>query len=464
MDSVTSSIVAWALNPEAHCLDDATVHQVSRHLIDSFACALGAISSRPASVARSIAATAMSSPGASIFGLQQQSTPEYAAFANTAMIRFLDYNDTGIGGHPSDMIPAVLALAEGSSTEGSGVVRAIYAEYEVFAALRLAGIYGYKLRKSKIDQVLTVVGSAVGAGLILKLDAQRLSHAISLALTPNIPMRVARQGTISDWKGCATAHTSMMGVFAARLACHGLTGPDRVFEGLEGFCELLKLDPLNLSEIGLPRHGLSAIHRTGLKWYPADYNAHVSIEILLSLRKELDILNISTLTISLHWGAWHSIGGGAGDPNDKWNPLTRETADHSMPFLAAVALLDGEITPNSFTPEKLESDEVKNLMARIHVVHDTSLDALHAGELPTWPATVDVELISGVRVRRSSSCPKGHPRNPLSDQELESKYWAMSESLWPRSQGQRLLDLLWQINKLDDITPIMNLVRHIPVG
>lgn len=463
MDSVTSSIVAWALNPNAHCLDDATVHEVSRHLIDSFACAMGAISSRPASVARSLAATAMSSPGASVIGLQQQSTPEYAAFANTVMIRFLDYNDTGIGGHPSDMIPAVLALAEGSSTKGSEVVRAIYAEYEVFAALRLAGIYGYKLRKSHVDQVLTVVGSAVGAGLILKLDAQRLSHAISLALTPNIPMRVARQGTISDWKGCATAHTSMMGVFAARLAFHGLTGPDCVFEGLEGFCELLKLDALDLSEIGLPRNGLSAIQRTGLKWYPADYNAHVTIEILLSLRKELDIKSISALTISLHWGAWHSIGGGAGDPNDKWEPLTRETADHSMPFLAAVALLDGEITPNSFTPEKLESNEVRGLMARINVVHDAMLDELHAGELPTWPATVDVELTSGVRVHRSASCPKGHPRHPLSDQELESKYWAMGESLWPRSQGQRLLDLLWQINKLEDITPIMMLLRQLPV-
>jgi 2-methylcitrate dehydratase len=241
---------------------------VTRHLIDSVACAFGALGARPARVARTIAGTASSSAGASVFGLAQPTTPEYATFANTVMVRYLDYNDTGNGGHPSDMMSGVLALGEARGASGAEVIRAIHAAYETYAAIRRGGLYGNLLRNKHVDQIYATLGAVVGAGVILGLDLERMGHAIALALTPNIPMRVTRTGLISDWKGCATAHGTMNAVFAARLAEQGLTGPDRPFEGLAAFYQMLGIPPLDLSTLGETRNGLSALQSTGLKYYP----------------------------------------------------------------------------------------------------------------------------------------------------------------------------------------------------
>jgi 2-methylcitrate dehydratase len=202
MDTPTRAMAEYAVTLTHESLTPQSIQAATRHLIDSVACALGALDSRPAKVARTIADTASSTFGASVFGLPHRTTPEYAAFANTIMVRYLDFNDTGIGGHPSDMIPAVVALGEPLHVSGKDIVRAIHAEYEIVAALRRGG---FSLRDRHVDQVQSVLGGVVGAGIILGLDLPRMANAISLAITPNIPLRVTRTGMISDWKGCATA-------------------------------------------------------------------------------------------------------------------------------------------------------------------------------------------------------------------------------------------------------------------
>ena len=234
-DQPTRQMAEYAISLKYSSIPIQAVESTIRHLVDAIGCAIGAISSRPALVAHKIAATAMSNSGSSVFGLDTKTIPEFAAFANTAMIHFLDFNDTGIGGHPSDMIPAILALAEPEKASGEKVVQAIYAAYEVVACLRRSGLYGTKLRRRHVDHVQSIFGSVVGAGMILELDFEQMANAISLAITPNIPMRVFKTGELSDWKGCAGAHCAMMGVFASRLAKEGLTGPNRPFEGFSGF-------------------------------------------------------------------------------------------------------------------------------------------------------------------------------------------------------------------------------------
>lgn len=464
LDTPTRRIADYAAGVRYEALSAATVRAAVRHLIDSVACALGALDSRPAIVARRIAGTATVPGGASVFGLPQPTTPEYAAFANTAMVRFLDYNDTGNGGHPSDMIGAIWALAEPRRASGRDVILAMHAAYETYAAVRRGGLHGNVLRSRHVDQIYAIFGGVVGAGVMLGLDAQRMANAVALAVTPNIPLRVARTGVISDWKGCATAHCAMASVFAARLAEQGLTGPARPIEGLGGFRAMLRIDPLDFDGIGQPRAGMSAIESTGLKHYPVDYNAQGPVQSVLSLRDRFRLDEVERLTVSLHWGGWHAIGGGAGDRDEKWNPVTRETADHSMAYAVAAAMIDGDLTVDSFRDERLRDPRLRALMQKIVVQEDPELTREHAGELPRWPSRVDIDLLGGRRISHKAELPKGHPLNPLSDAELEAKFWRMAERALPRAEARRLLDTLWSLGQLADFSTLAEQFRACGAG
>jgi 2-methylcitrate dehydratase len=458
MDAPTRAMTEYAVSLKYGSIAPSSIKATILHLIDSVACALGALHSRPAMVSRRIANTAFSTFGASVIGLPHRTTPEYAAFANTVMVRYLDFNDTGIGGHPSDMIPAVLALAEPIHASGKEVIRAIHAEYEIVAALRRAG---FTPRKQHVDQVQAVLGAAAGSGIILGLDLPQMANAISLAITANIPLRVTRTGKISDWKGCATAHCAMMAVLAARWAKEGLTAPPDPFEGIAGLYELLRVGPFNMEGVGLPRNGLGAIESTGLKFYPAEYSAQGPLGAVLELRKQFRLEEVEQVNISLPWGGWHEIGGGQGDREEKWNPTTRESADHSLPYLVAVALSDAEITPESFSDERIRDPALRPLMQKITVREDPELTREHAGELPRWPSVVEVVLRNGKRVTQPSCLPKGHPLNPLSDAELETKFWSMSDRALSRTQGKKLLNTLWSLESLQDINELTDQFRTI---
>lgn len=453
-DKTTWQLSTYAANLNYSSIPQSAVQSTIRHILDSIGCAFGAQNSRPAVVARRLAATASTKTGASVFGLNTKTIPEFAAFANTVMIRYLDYNDTGIGGHPSDMIPSILALAEPAHASGQKVIKAIFAAYEVVASLRRGGLYGNILKKRHIDQVQSVLGSVVGAGIILNLGFEEIANAISLAITPDIPMRVTRTGELSDWKGCATAHGSMMGVFAAHLAKEGLTGPGRPFDGIAGLCDLINIGPLDLFDLGQKRNGLSAVESTCIKWYPVEYNAQGPIGTMLKLRQEIEIEEIENITIEMYWSGWHEIGGGQGDKDEKWNPKTRETADHSLPYLIALALVDGEITLDSFTDEKISDPRLRPIMQKINVIESSEMTLEHSGELPKWPSIIEIVLKSGKRIRQHSGIPKGHPLNPLSNTELKEKFMSLCCRSLSGNKATNLFETIMQLDKINDINEL----------
>jgi 2-methylcitrate dehydratase len=456
-DKPTCQLSEYAVRLSYDSLTQSTVDSVIMHLLDSIGCALGARSSHPAKVARKIAATATSEFGSSVLGLSTKTIPEYAAFANTVMIRYLDYNDTGIGGHPSDMIPSILALAEPMQASGKDVIKAIHAAYEVVRSLRRAGFF--MLRKKHIDQVQSVLGSVVGAGVVLGLNLEQMANAVSLAITPNIPMRVVRTGMLSDWKGCATAHGSMMAVFAARLAQEGLTGPCEPFAGIAGFYDLLDVGPFDMDDIGQKRNGLSAIEATGFKFYPAEYSSQGPLGVILKLREQIKIDEIKKITVSMHWGGWHEIGGGQGDREEKWDPKTRASADHSLPFLIAAALIDGKISNDSFSEERISDPQLRPLMQKIDVLESPEMTREHAGELPKWPSTMEIIFKDGKRIFQHSGIPKGHPLNPLSKEELEEKFMNLSYRVLAKPKSRELLDSIWGLESLADIQTLTGQFR-----
>lgn len=460
-DRTTRQLASYAVNLEYDSITHAAIESVIRHFLDAIGCALGSLHSHPADIACKLAVTATSNTGATVFGLRTKTTAEYAAFANAVMIRYLDYNDTGIGGHPSDMISSILALAELTHTSGKKVIKAIFAAYEVVAALRRSGLYGDRLKKRHIDQVQSVIGSVIGAGIILDLKFDEMANAISLAITPNIPMRVARTGELSDWKGCATAHASMLAVFAARLAKEGLTGPGKPFEGPAGFYEFINLEPLDLTELGQTRNGLSAVESTCLKWYPAEYNAQGPIGTVLRLRDKIKLEEIEAINIEIHWSGWIEIGGGQGDREEKWNPKTRETADHSLPYLVAVALMDGKITLDSYTDVRISDPRLRPIMEKINVIDSPEMTHEHAGELPKWPSITEIVFKNGRKIRQHSGLPKGHPLNPLNDVELREKFMNLARRNLTEKQATNLFNTIMQMDKLSDINTLTELLRNL---
>jgi len=217
---------------------------------------------------------------------------------------------------------------------------------------------------------------------------------------------------------------------------------------------MLDIEPLDLAGIGARRNGLSAVESTGIKWYPAGYNAQGPLASILALREQIALEDIDQVIVSVHWGGWHAIGGGAGDREEKWNPTTRESADHSMAFVVAAALADGGLSPDSFTDQRVSDPALRPLMQKIVVREDPQLTREHAGEVPRWPSRVEVVLNDGRRFARQSGPPKGHPMNPISDSELEAKYFSLSDRVQARARGQRLLDMLWSIEALEDVSEL----------
>jgi 2-methylcitrate dehydratase len=156
----------------------------------------------------------------------------------------------------------------------------------------------------------------------------------------------------------------------------------------------------------------------------------------------------------MFWSGWHEIGGGQGDKDEKWNPKTRETADHSLPYLIALALVDGEITLGSFTDEKISDPKLRPIMQKINVIESSEMTLEHSGELPKWPSIIEIVLKSGKRIRQHSGIPKGHPLNPLNNTELKDKFMGLSCRSLSENKATNLFERIIQLDKLNDINEL----------
>src|SRR5438067_1108160 len=249
MDRTTDTLARYATSLGYGDLSPSAVKEAKRHLIDSLGCAMGGATSEPAVIARRLAPVSGGGLSARLLGEGRATTPEAAAFANSAMIRFLDANDTYISrgsGHPSDMLVAILAAAELVGASGRDLVLATVLGYEVFGALADQ----VSLRDRGWDQgVFVAPASAAGAGLLLGLSAQEMADAIAIGVTANVATRQTRAGDLAMWKGCATAVAAKAGLFAAQLAREGMTGPTAAFEGRHGAWEQVT-GPFEIGALG----------------------------------------------------------------------------------------------------------------------------------------------------------------------------------------------------------------------
>lgn len=429
-------------------LPEEIIALVRQRFIDSLACILGAYGAAPvnAAVCYAVANPAQAS---SVFGTTVQTTPEIAAFANGVMVRFLDYNDGYMGlepGHPSDNIPACLALAEAEGATGAELISAIVLAYEIQMRLQDAA----SLNKRGWDHVNYInVAMAAAASSLMKLDVAQTAQAINIALSAHLAMRQVRSGSLSDWKGCSAANAARNAIFAAQLSRHGMTGPSPVFEGDMGFFKLVS-GPFDLDtdRFGTPENGDYAIRRSLTKTFPTNGELHTAVWAALDIRARIDDLDdIACIVIETSEFNRRVLA----DTPEKWLPKTRETADHSLPYNVARALLDGDITIDSYSPEKMADPMVVALMGKISVVEDGALTALFPRHLAN---RVSATLVSGEIVVSEMISGPGSVETPMTDSDFERKFRRMASPHLEESAQAKVLGYVAELQHQSEFTSL----------
>ncbi len=384
-------------------------------------------------------------------------------FANGGLVRYLDFNDTYLSkepAHPSDNIPAIFSVGEAVHASGKRVIEAIALAYEIQCRLCDAAA----LRPRGWDHVTYgPFSSTLGAAKLMKLSNEQTVQAINLAGIANMALRQTRVGDLSMWKACAFSNAARNGVFAAMLAQLGMTGPSPIFEGEKGFMKLVS-GPFELAALGGETGQASAtgqfkILDTYIKHYPVEYHAQTAVEAAIALRDELmasegsrAVDHVMDVEIGSYDVAIEIIGR---DP-EKWQPVTRETADHSFPYCVAVALLHGPVTLQSFGPKRLHDPAVQNLMKKVRVVQQPEFEGCYPKTMPT---RITIKTEAEKTYMRQVDVPVGHPGNPMSDRDLEAKVRRLAAGRLNRPRIDRLIEFIWNLDRVRDIGTLMPLLR-----
>lgn len=447
MDDMSKALAEHIFSLSREKLTDDTLHEAKKRIIDSLACAVGAWYAQPVQIARRVARHYRgAATEASIFVSGEKTAADMAAFVNTAMIRYLDYNDSYIGpadgGHPSDIIPAVLAVAEDRKSDGITTLLGVVAAYEGFCPF----IHAMPLREQGWDHGLfSVLGAAVGVGKVLGLSVEQLAEAASLAVSPNVPTRQARAGELSFWKGTATAASSRAGLFAALLAQEGMTGPVRPFLGHHGVVGNVAVDPGPIVYGGNGRP--YGVELASIKSAPVEYHLQAPVQGALALRQKFDVDALRSLEVDTYWYAYSETGS---EP-EKWRPTSRETADHSMPYVLAAGLVDGKVTVETFLPGRIVDTALHDVMDKITIRHDKGLTDQYPD---TMQSHFKATLKNGAVVEEHVQYPKGHRRNPMKAEDVDRKFHELCGPVLGAERSGRLLDILWRFEELPDLSPV----------
>jgi 2-methylcitrate dehydratase len=452
--SLAHEIAAFACGLDYGDLTGEAVHEVKRRLIDSMGCAMGAWTADPVRIARLMASYTTSDLGATVVGTRHRSSTEMAAFANGTMFRYLDYNDTYLSkepAHPSDNLAAILAVADAYGLGGKEVILGAVIAYEVQCRLCDA----YSIRKRGWDHVTYGAFSTVaGCGAMLGFDEETMVHALGLAGVPNNAMRQTRVGELSMWKGCAFANASRNGVFATLLAHHGMTGASEVFEGAMGFFnEVCGGDTFGIDSWGSADAGYM-INQTYIKKWPAEYHSQSAVDAAQDIVRqrerrfdpdEVEDVEIATFTVS-----WEIIGS---EP-EKWRPESRETADHSLPYITCAALVDGTVTLDTYDEKRFRDEKLLSLVAKTRVVADENLDLVYPeGGIPN---RVTVKLKSGETFVSRVDAPSGHALNPMTDTAVETKFRSMADRMLGTKGSDSALEAMWALDQTDELSDVFD--------
>jgi 2-methylcitrate dehydratase len=448
--TIAQTLADYAVKLRYEDLPTEVVHTVKRTIIDTIGCAIGGYDAGPSQIALKLARNVSAIQGATLFCSGAKTSHELAVFANGVMIRFLDFNDGYItpkgGGHPSDTLASLLSTAEVMGASGRDLIMATALAYEAFC--KLADVLD--TRSIGLDQA-TILGPAavVGAGRLMGLSAEQMVHAIGIMVGGNTAINQGRVGTLSNWKDFACAEASRKAIFSAQLAQAGMTGPNRVFEGPLGFFHAITRKPFELPKLGEPY----GIMRAFTKRFPLGQYSQTVAEAAAQSRaffKSVD--EIAEINIHVSQNAIKVM---AGEP-EKWRPQSHETADHSMPYAAAVVLMYGTIDDHYYEDPYLHDERLLALVARVHAIHSGEADQ-HEKDYNLC----DLELVlkSGERKTVRVEYHRGHFRNPMTDAEMEEKFRSLARKQLSAERVDALLRQLWALESMPKAGALIEMTK-----
>ncbi len=431
----------------------AVVSRTKELILDSVGCAIGGSSSPPAQIAQAIAAETPSLNGATVMVTGQRTTPDVAAFANGIATRYLDYNDTYLGGgHPSDMLAPVLAANDAVHADGKSVIAGVVLGYEVFCGTRDSVEEQHKAQGKRPYGNQTAFGpfgSTAVAGKAFGLDRDEMAHALNLAAVTHFPPS-GGGSQLSHWKACHLAMSSRVGVFSAMLAAKGLTAPSGALEEGCGYFQVVGA-PVDFEPYDKAA-GEFRIMRSHIKAFPCGFHGMGPATVASQLHTEVvdDLDRVREIRIH----ATRISAQLMGSSESRWKPETRESADHSIPFVVAMCLMEGSLQVRHFDEDYFLRPQVRDLMAKMRMVIPDSFESdFH--EVPSVKIEVDMDD-GAVRIAEVTR-PIGHPENPMTPADYERKFRSLAKAVLPDHQTDALLDRLWHLDEVEDIGEVLSL-------
>ncbi len=450
MDKTVNALIGYAREKARTAQDQSVSHECKRRVLDTLACAVAGRTAPIGAMAKMSASRYSGQHLATVWGTTNKSSLEMATFANGTLLRCLDLSDmyrNKCGGHPSDVIAPILSAAESFQSTGKSTLTTIEIAYEIYCGF----CDSIDANTNGWDQPLYgAVAATVGVSVLLDLDVDQMRHAISLALVPNMPLYQTRTGELSAWKGCAAANGSRNAVFAALLAKEGYTAPELPIEGAMGLWKILGQFKWSLNA----HSERPAVCRTHFKSFPICYHGQAAAWAAIDIyEKQINVDEIEQIEVHTYSTAVKLMG----TDSSRWSPNTRETADHSLPYVVAVGLLFGSLNERYFEEHMLSDSRIQSLMKKVKVIDDPVMTKSYPKVVPCM---LHIRMFGG-QVRESIiQFPKGHEKNPVSDKELEDKASSLFEDYLGKSRTQNVFDAIWKIDHAVTVEPLIQLLAN----
>jgi len=400
-------------------LSEAAVQALKLRMLDGLGCAIGALDGVPIRALRNHLADFGGRPLCTTIG-GPKTAPDRAALYNGALVRYLDFNDSylakGETCHPSDNIGAMLAAAEYAKGTGKDLLVSLAVAYQV--QCRLSDVA--PVRAKGFDH--TTQGSyavAAGASKALGLDAAQTADAVAISGTAFNALRVTRTGTLSNWKGLAYPNTGFCGTHAAFLAKHGITGPMEVFEGNKGFMDAIA----GRFAMDWSKEDLERVTRTIVKRFNAEVHSQSATEGVLELKAETGFTGdqVDRIEIDIFDVAYNIIGGG--EEGSKYGVRTKEEADHSLQYIVSAAILDGNVLPPAYAPERILRKDIQALHRKVVVRPRKEYSDRFPAEMPCH---LTVHLTDGRTLEKEKRDYEGFVTRPMSWATAEAKFQSLA--------------------------------------
>ncbi len=451
--SDTERLAAFVERASYDHLSERAREQLKNHILDALGCAIGALDGEPIRLVREQLEDFGGSQLCTVIG-GEATAPDRAALMNGALVRYLDFNDSylapGETCHPSDNLSAVLAAAEYAGSSGSDLLCALAVAYQVQCRLSDVAPVRYRGFDHTTQGAYAV---AAGVSKALGLDQTRIAHAVAISGTAFNALRVTRTGRLSHWKGLAYPNTAFGATHAAFLAMRGVTGPLAVFEGAKGFMETIS-GPFRIE---WEKENLERVTQAILKKYNAEIHSQSAIEGILELREAgLRAADVEQIELEIFDVAYHIIGGG--EEGEKKHVSTKEEADHSLPYLVAVALLDGQVLPAQYAPDRIVRPDVQDLLNRVTVKPAADLSSRFPAEMP---CRLTVHLRDGRVLKQEKSDYEGFHTRPASLRTVIGKFEQLASPFAPASLCQEVIDAVGNLENLTNVSELASLLARV---